>query len=73
MKLTETQKKTLVFYSKKDQRCIYGTRGDPCLNALGRKGLTHWYSNIGHKYGKAHWWITDKGMIEAKKLLNAID
>lgn len=69
MKLSATQKRILCrAVGLYGQRILYLSGYDRTMIVLKRLGFATWSSNIGRKYGKAHWYITDHGVNEGKKL-----
>lgn len=55
--LSKAQISTLQYLS---QSPIYSGPLDPCLNALGRRGLATW-RRAYQRYGRDNWQITDAG------------
>ena len=72
IRLSKAQQSVLLRALEKRERVIYGTRGDTTLHVLARHGFANWESNVGNKYGKPYWWITDDGMAEAQWLARGI-
>jgi hypothetical protein len=66
-KISPSQQYYLVKAAKGD-RITYSGGRDSTFQALQRRGFAS-YSNSHDRYGKEHWWITDKGVEEGKKII----
>ena len=65
MKLSKHQ--SAILKQSLDGRIFYYYYHDATMNALARRGLAVWHSRVGVKYGKSHWYVTDKGIERAKQ------
>lgn len=67
MKLSATQKRILCrAVGLHGERVLHLSGYDRTMIVLKRLGFATWSSNIGRKYGKAHWYITDHGVAHGR-------